>query len=235
MNMRLAAAALALVLTAGILPGIAVAADMPEDDRVDTALVVAVDVSLSVDDGRYALQKDGVAAAFESKGVADAIAAGRNHAIEVLMLEFSDPDRQTIVIPWTRVNSADEAQALAQRIRAVRRSSHGLTDLAEALLAARAELATAPYPAERRVVDISSDGMSNIGSSMSAARDTLTADGITVNGLPILSEEPWLATYYTEYVIGGEGSFIQVAQSPESFAVAMQKKLARELMISAVE
>jgi hypothetical protein len=67
MNMRLAAAALALVLTAGILPGIAVAADMPEDDRVDTALVVAVDVSLSVDDGRYALQKDGVAAAFESK------------------------------------------------------------------------------------------------------------------------------------------------------------------------
>lgn len=181
-------------------------------EPVDTALVLAVDVSLSVDDGRYRLQKEGIAAAFETRAVIDAIASGRYHAVEVALKEFSDPDRQILVVPWTRVASAAEAAALARRIRAVRRSSQGLTGVADALLAARDLLAEAPYPADRRLVDISSDGMSNIGIPITQARDALLADGITINGLPILSEEPWLETYYTEYVIGGPDAFVEVAR-----------------------
>ncbi|HLY56737.1 MAG TPA: DUF1194 domain-containing protein, partial [Stellaceae bacterium] len=122
-----------------------------EAESVDTALVIAVDVSLSVDDTRYALQKDGTAAAFESAEVAGAIGSGGNGAIEVAVLEFSDPDRQIVVVPWTRLASAEDARALARRLRGVRRTSHGLTGLADALLAARSLFDDMPFPADRRI------------------------------------------------------------------------------------
>jgi hypothetical protein len=199
---------------------------------VDTALVIAVDVSLSVDDARYTLQKDGTAAAFETESVREAVAAGPNGAIEVTVMEFSDPDRQIVVVPWTRIGSADDAHRFAEKLRGVHRSSHGLTDLAEALVAADALLHTVPAPSTRKIVDMSSDGMSNIGTDITEARDLLKQDGITINGLPILSEEPWLGTYYTEYVIGGPDAFMEVAEDPSSFAAAMQRKLARELLLS---
>ncbi len=199
---------------------------------VDTALVLAVDVSLSVDDGRYALQRDGTAAAFEAPEVQAAIGSGTHGAIEVMLLEFSDPDRQIPVVPWTRIASAEDAAALAQRIRAVRRSSDGLTGLADALLAAGELMETAPCPADRRIIDLSSDGMSNIGTPITLARDRVIADGITINGLPILTEEPWLETYYREYVVGGPDAFVEVAETPASFAAAMRRKLLRELVVS---
>ncbi|HLY56771.1 MAG TPA: DUF1194 domain-containing protein, partial [Stellaceae bacterium] len=77
-----------------------------------------------------------------------------------------------------------------------------------------------------------SDGMSNIGTPMTEARDALVADGITINGLPILTEAPWLDTYYAEYVIGGPDAFVEVARDLASFGQAMQKKLVRELVVS---
>lgn len=216
----------------GLTAALVWAATAQAAEPVDTALVLAVDVSLSVDDGRYRLQKEGIAAAFETQAVLDAIRSGPRQAIEVAVEEYSDPDRQIPVVPWTRVATAGDAAALARRIRAVRRSSQGLTGVADALLAARDLLAAAPAPASRRVVDISSDGMSNIGTPITAARDALVGDGITINGLPILSEEPWLETYYREYVIGGPDAFVVVAEDPSSFAAAMRRKLARELLVS---
>ena len=199
---------------------------------VDAALVVAVDVSLSVDDGRYRLQRDGTAAAFESADFARALGTGPNGAVEVAVMEFSDPDRQIVVLPWTRLANAGDARQFAERLRRVRRSSHGLTGIADALLAAQALLDEAPGPAARRIVDVSSDGISNIGPPVTEARDRLVDAGITINGLPILSEESWLDTYYAEYVIGGDGAFVQPARGPDSFAEAMQRKLVREVTVA---
>jgi len=201
-------------------------------EPVDVALVLAVDVSLSVNDERYQLQKEGIAAAFESPDLAKAITGGPHGAVSVTVMEFSDPDRQFPVIEWTRVASAEDARHLAARIRQTRRSSDGLTGLADALLAAQELFDESPFAPSRRIVDVSGDGMNNIGTEMTTARDRLVAAGITINGLPILSEEPWLETYYTEYVIGGPDAFVITAQSLDSFAAAMKRKLVQELMVS---
>jgi hypothetical protein len=204
----------------------------PVDEPVDTALVIAVDVSLSVDAGRYALQRDGTAAAIASADFAKAVTSGPHRAIAVTVMEFSDPDRQIPVVSWTRIASAADAQAFADRLRRVQRSSSGLTGIANALLTADEMFDEAPWPAARRVVDVSGDGMSNIGPPIDEVRDKLVADGITINGLPILTEEPWLETYYTLYLIGGPGAFVVVAQDLDSFADAMRRKLVAEVMVS---
>ncbi|HVJ54670.1 MAG TPA: DUF1194 domain-containing protein [Aliidongia sp.] len=203
-------------------------------ETVDAALVLEVDVSLSVDDKRYELQKEGIAAAFENPDLAKAIATGTEGAVAVEIIEFSDPDRQIPVIGWTRIATAEDAQALAKRIRSVHRTSRGLTGLADALIAAEEAFADLPYASPRRVVDVSGDGMSNIGTEITVARDRLVEAGITINGLPILSEEPWLETYYTEYVVGGPGAFVIPAESLDSFADAMKRKVLQELVVSAL-
>lgn len=203
-----------------------------DDQPVDTALVIAVDVSLSVDAGRYDLQRDGTAAAIASPDFARAATSGPNGAVAVTIMEFSDPDRQIPVVPWTRVASAADAQALADKVRQVHRSSTGLTAIANALLTADELFGEAPWPATRRVVDVSGDGMSNIGPPIDEVRDKLVADGITINGLPILTEEPWLETYYTLYLIGGPGAFVIVAQDLDSFADAMRRKLVAEVTVA---
>lgn len=219
-----------LLAVAAILSG--QPAGAADNDGVDTALVLAFDVSLSVNDSRYNLQKEGTAEAFESDDVAQAIASGRHNAIEVTVMEFSDPDRQTVTIPWTKLTSAADAHEFAARIRGVARSSHGLTGLANALLTAGGLLKSLPSPADRRIIDLSSDGMSNIGTSIEGARDAVVAEGITINGLPILSEEPALGQYYELEVIGGPDSFVEIAQLPANFADAIHRKLARELLLS---
>ncbi|HEV2674999.1 MAG TPA: DUF1194 domain-containing protein [Aliidongia sp.] len=213
-----------------LAPALAVAA--PFGEPVDTALVLAVDVSLSVDAGRYALQRDGTAAAIGSPDFARALASGPNGAVAVTVVEFSDPDRQIPVMPWTRIASAADAQAFAERLRQVQRSSDGLTGIANALLAAEDMFDESPWAATRRVVDVSSDGMSNIGPPIDEVRDRLVAHGITINGLPILSEEPSLETYYTLYLIGGPGAFVVVAQDLASFADAMRRKLVTEVTVA---
>jgi hypothetical protein len=216
-----------LLLTLSLAVAVPAAAD-----PVDTALVLAVDVSLSVNDTRYVLQRDGIAAALAAPETASAIVSGPHHAIELTVVEFSDPDRQFVTIPWTRIASAEDAAAVAARVSHTHRSSHGLTGLADALRIARALLRDLPDTADRRIVDVSSDGMSNIGMSIAQARDDLVGDGVTINGLPILTEEPWLKTYYDEYVIGGPDAFDEVATTADDFVAAMQKKLQRELLVS---
>jgi hypothetical protein len=204
-------------------------------EPVDLALVLVVDVSLSVNEERYALQRDGTAAAIESAEFAKALDAGTNKAVAVTVMEFSDPDRQIVVMPWTRIASPADAKAFATKLRQVHRSSAGLTGIANALLAAEDLLIDVPWPTTRRVVDVSGDGMSNIGPPIETVRDKLVGDGITINGLPILTEEPWLETYYSLYVIGGPGSFVVVAQNLESFADAMRRKLIAEMTVAALQ
>jgi hypothetical protein len=196
---------------------------------VDLALVMAVDVSESVDAGEYILQHDGIARAFEDPMVAAAIGAGRHGAIEAAVLEWSDRDKQVVTVDWMRVDDAASAAAFARKVRQSQRSSNGLTAIGDALLAAGALFKSAPAPADRKLVDLSGDGIANIGVPVREARDALVTDGITINGLAILASEPWLESYYDEYVIGGTGAFLLRAEDFSSFATAMRNKLLSEI------
>jgi len=198
-------------------------------DTVDMALVLAVDVSESVDPQEYELQHEGIARAFENPQVIATIRGGAHGAIDTLMLEWSDRDKQAIVVDWTRIHDDASAAAFAAKVRAGTRSSNGLTAIGDALAAAGAAFASLKDRAERRVIDISGDGMANVGPPPAAIRDGLVAKGITINGLAILATEPWLDSYYNNEVIGGENAFLLQVQDFQSFATAIQQKLLAEI------
>jgi hypothetical protein len=215
--MRHAIAALMLMLAAG-LPAKA----------AGVALVLAVDVSESVSLGRYMLQREGIARAFESPQLIEAI-AGVPGGIEALVLEWSDPEKIAITVGWTRISNRGSAAAFAAAVRAGKRSSSGLTAIGPALLAAAAAFDYMPDEAAHKVIDISGDGMANFGLPPAEARDRLVARGITINGLAILAEEPWLDEYYHKNVIGGPASFVAVAKDFDSFGEAILRKLVQEV------
>ena len=196
---------------------------------VDLALVLAVDVSESVDAGEYALQHEGIARAFETPQLVDAIRSGRNGAIDVLVMEWSDRDKQVVTVDWTRVDDAASAHRFAAAVRATLRSSNGLTAIGDALIAADRALARVPDQPARRVIDVSGDGMANIGPSPREVRDRLLAKGTTINGLAILKTEPWLDSYYDQYVVGGPGGFLMEVKDFPTFIAAMQQKLLSEV------
>ena len=199
-------------------------------ETVDTALVLALDVSLSVDEQEYELQRDGIAAAFEDPAVIAAVAGGKNHSIDVLVLEWSDPEIQVVTVDWTRVSDAASANAFAGQVRSTKRSSHGLTAIGNGLMAAGAAFERLTDEAARRVVDVSGDGMANIGIPSSEARDALLAKGVTINGLVMLNEEPWVDGYYGENVIGGPGAFLMQVADYREFAAAIREKLLSEIV-----
>jgi hypothetical protein len=221
MIMRCAAPLLALALTA--------AAPAPQAATSDLALVLAVDVSESVDADEYQLQHEGIARAFETKELIAAIAGGSSGAIEVMVLEWSDPEKQVITVDWTRVSDSASAAAFAGKVRASERSSMGLTAIGNALLAAQAAFRRLPETAARHVIDVSGDGMANIGPPPQLVRDELVASGVTINGLAILKSEPWLDQYYDQNVVGGEGGFLVQVADFEGFIAAMQQKLLSEV------
>jgi hypothetical protein len=215
--MRLAFAALPLALAAAA-PAQAAA----------VALVLAVDVSESVSNDRYLLQHEGIARAFETPQLIDAIAAVPG-GIEALVMEWSDPDKIAVTVGWTRIANRNAAVAFAATVRATKRTSNGLTAIGSAMLAAAAAFEHMPEPAGHRVIDISGDGMANFGDPPTVVRDALIKQGITINGLAILTEEPWLDEYYRQNVIGGPSSFVLSAKSFESFAEAILRKLVQEV------
>src|SRR5258707_7742482 len=211
--MRLAAAAFLLAM-AGAAPAQAAA----------VALVLAVDVSESVSPERYVLQHDGIARAFETPLLVDAIAAVPG-GIEALVLEWSDPDKIAVTVGWTRIANRGAAAAFSAAVRATQRSSHGLTAIGSAMRAAADAFDHMPEPAGHRGIDVSGDGMANFGLPPPTLRDEPVKVGITINGLAILSEEPWLEDYYSRNVIGGPAAFVVVAKGFDSFADAMLRKL----------
>jgi len=216
-----------LLLAAALLVGWVSAG---EAETVDTALVLALDVSLSVDQHEYELQRDGIATAFESPALLAAVAGGKNHAIDVLVLEWSDPEIQTVTVDWTRVSDAASANAFAAKVRKTGRSSRGLTAIGNGLMAAGAAFERLPDQAARRVIDVSGDGMANIGIPSSEARDALLAKGITINGLVMMNDEPWVDGFYNENVVGGPGAFLMQVMDYREFAAAIQQKLLSEIV-----
>jgi Protein of unknown function (DUF1194) len=191
------------------------------------AVVLAVDVSASVTPDSYVLQHEGIARAFEDPQLLQAISTAPG-GIEVLVLEWSDPDKIKVSVGWTAVTDKRSADALAAMVRATGRSSRGLTAIGPALVAAAAQFDHLPAPASRRVIDISGDGMADFGPAPAGVRDHIVAAGITINGLAILTEEPWLEDYYRRNVIGGPAAFVLAAKDFTSFADAMLRKLVQE-------
>jgi hypothetical protein len=191
-------------------------------------LVMAIDVSESVSTERYLLQHDGIARAFETPRLVEAIAAAPG-GIEALVLEWSDPDKIAVTVDWTRIADRAGAAAFAAEVRGTTRTSHGLTAIGAAMLAAGAAFDRMPEPAANRVIDVSGDGIANFGPAPAVVRDQLVEKGITINGLAILTEEPWLADYYQSNVIGGPAGFCLIAENMDSFAEAMLKKLVQEI------
>ena len=216
------------MISVGTAVLIAVLAAAVPAHGAELALVLAVDVSASVTADSYVLQREGIARAFASPRLVDAISAVPG-GMEVLVLEWSDPDKIAVTVDWARVADPASAAAFGTAVRATRRSSSGLTAIGPALLAAAAAFDRLPEPAVRRVIDLSGDGIANFGLPPAAARDRVVASGIAVNGLAILSEEPWLADYYRVNVIGGPSGFVVVARTFQSFADAMLRKLVQEL------
>jgi len=195
----------------------------------DLALVMAIDVSGSIDPGEYRLQHEGIARAFETPAVLSAIAGGPHGAIDVSVIEWSDRNKQAVIAPWTRVFDKASGEAFAVQVRAAHRTSGGLTSIGDALLAAAVAFKTLNDHPARRVIDLSGDGIANIGPKPADVRDALVAQGITINGLAILKNEPWLSSYYDQNVVGGRGSFLLDVRGYKSFAQAMQEKLINEI------
>jgi len=211
------------------IPLLLTAAHRARAEAVDMALVLAVDVSESVDAGEYVLQHEGIARAFENPQVIAAIRGGKHGVIDVLVLEWSDRDKQAVIADWTPVRDPASGAAFATKLRAGKRSSNGLTAIGDALVAAGAAFQRLPDQAARRVIDVSGDGMANIGPPPATVRDTLVAQGVTINGLAILASEPWLDTYYNDDVIGGDGAFLLQVKDFQSFATAIEQKLLAEI------
>jgi hypothetical protein len=200
------------------------------EDQVDLQLVLAVDASGSVNMYRFELQKKGYAAAFRNPRVLAAIRSGISQAIAVTMHQWTGPRLQVHVVPWMVVKDEASAEALAAAIeKTPRRLFGGGTSISGAIDYSRLILAQSPFTATRRTIDVSGDGQNNIGRPAQRARDEAVRDGLTINGLPILSVEPYLDTYYFENVIGGPGAVMVPADSYDSFAEAILKKLIIEI------
>jgi hypothetical protein len=224
-----AASALALLLVA---PTLVAAAEV----QVDLQLVLAVDASGSVNMRRFDLQKQGYAAAFRNPRVLSAIRSGISQAIAVTMLQWTGPRLQVHVVPWMVVKDEASAEALAAAIEGTQRQLFGGgTSVSGAIDYSRLILAQSPFTATRRTIDVSGDGANNVGRPASIARDEAVRDGITINGLPILSVEPDLDTWYFENVVGGPGAVMVPADSYESFAEAILKKLIIEIAANDAE
>jgi hypothetical protein len=198
--------------------------------EVDLQLVLAVDASGSVSQYRFELQKRGYAAAFRNPRVLKAITSLMTQSIGVTMLQWTGPRLQVHVVPWTLVKDEGSANDFATAIEKVPRQLFGGgTSISGAIDYSRLVLLQSPFSSSRRVIDISGDGANNIGRPVTFARDEAVRDGITINGLPILSVEPDLDNYYFENVIGGPGAVMVPADSYESFADAILKKLIIEI------
>src|SRR5512143_1395723 len=210
-------------------------------EPVDLLLVLAADVSRSVDSQKFQLQREGYAAAMANSRVVNAIRSGRHGRIGILFLEWSGFGNQKVVIDWMMIDGPKTAQIFGDRLLESPRSFADRTSISGGIDVAVAELARAPFDAERRTIDVSGDGTNNAGRDIGQARDEALALGISINGLVILSETPlpWnpehtnppggLAKYYRDNVAGGPASFVLEAKDFNSFGEAIIKKMIAEI------
>ena len=228
--MRRLAAALCALLAAASLAG------AQEPDYVDLELVLAVDVSRSMDSIEQETQRAGYVAAFRHPQVLTAITGGLHGRIAVLYVEWAGPGLQEVVVPWHVVDGVAAAEAFAAALEAAPLREAMRTSISSALAYAAGRFAESGVVGLRRVVDISGDGPNNTGPPVTLARDALIGEGITINGLPLLLGRPGgfldielLDLYYEDCVIGGPGAFLVPVTDIMEFGSAIRRKLILEI------
>jgi hypothetical protein len=232
--MRVVVALLSLVLT--LFSPTARAAD-----QVDVLLVLAADVSRSVNEAKFKLQREGAAAAITDPDVVRAITSGPNRRIAVCFVEWATAGMTNVVVDWAVIDGGDSARRFSDKLVETPRSFAGSTAISAGIDFSVAQLERAPFRSERRVIDISGDGTNNSGRLVTDARDDATGKGIVINALVILtpiaeSFRPehtnppgGLEKYFRDNVIGGFGAFTVVAEDHRSFGRALTKKLIQEI------
>lgn len=213
---------------------------------VDVELVVAADVSVSMDTHETALQQQGFVEAFRHPDIVQAIESGATRRIAVTYLEWGGNNRHRVVVPWKLVDSAASAHRLARRLERNRpaRLKRG-TSISSALLKSYELFQRSPYAGARRIINISGDGVNNKGPDLAAVRAGLLAAGVTINGLPVVYKGPvdgvvsgldapadpsLLIDYFERQVIGGPYAFVEPVAAIESYTDAIRRKLLREIM-----
>ncbi len=208
---------------------------------VDVALVIVDDVSGSINDDEYKLEKQGYYDAFTNPSVISAIQGGPLGAIAVTFVEFAGAGQVETVLPWTILKDDATSRAFAQKMQDAPRSAWGHTAIGDGITAAEQELATAEVKATRRIIDVAGDGANNSGRPVQDARDEAAKQGIIINGLAIANESdiPWLqahthppgglANYYRQNVTAGETSFVLEVHDYKTFGEAVLRKLVQEI------
>jgi hypothetical protein len=212
-------------------------ADSKADPTVDVELVLAVDVSYSMDLDELAVQREGYAQAIVSKEFLQALKSLPNGKISITYFEWAASNDQKIIIPWRVIDGPETADAVASEIlkTPIRRASR--TSISGAINFAMPLFDEDPYHGARHVIDISGDGPNNNGAPVIGARDAALAKGIVINGLPIMVKEPSYSTmdidnldfYYEDCVIGGPGSFVVSIKDRDKFKEAIRSKLLLEV------
>ena len=241
-GLRVRLEGIAVVLALAASAGRADAPDAPE--RVDAAVVLAADVSRSIDDGEFALERRGYAEAIQSRALLDAISTGPHGAIALAYVEWAGDSEQRLVVDWATIRNAEDARAFAATLIAAPRSFAGRTAIGSAIRFAAANFGAMRFDADRRVIDVSGDGASNQGTPVTEARDAAVLAGATINGLAILNRRAaamggylaqhtnppgGLAQYYRDNVIGGAGAFVVPIDDFNSLGEAMVRKLVSEI------
>lgn len=199
---------------------------------VACALVLAVDVSASVNGARFDLQRKGYVQALLHPAIARRIEQSPFGAIAVLYFEWAGQTQQRVIVSWQRLGSRASLARFAEALVAAPRPFDGMTAIGAALDFATAAFDLCPFLAPRRVIDISGDGVSNDGPGAPDARDRAVARGVVINGLPIDTEErnpTQVADHYRDQVIGGERAFVMPVDSYETAAHGLMAKLSREI------
>ena len=204
---------------------------------VDLQLVLAVDVSRSIDEVEAELQRRGYIEALTNDRVIDAILSGENRRIAVCYTEWAGTHYQVVVLDWAVIDSPSAARSFADKLAEAPRQSQSWTAVGAALVHAGQRFDNSGFVSRRRVIDISGDGRTNDGPPAELVRDRLVELGVVVNGLPVMMNRTnfgrppdlTLDKYYEENVIGGPGSFMIVADNFDHFGRAVRTKLVREI------
>jgi hypothetical protein len=211
---------------------------------VDAAIVLAADVSRSIDDEEFALERRGYADAIRSQQLLDAISTGPHGAIALAYVEWAGDGEERVVVDWAVIRNQNDASAFAAAITAAPRSFIGRTAIGAAIDFSFALFAESAFDATRRVIDVSGDGTSNQGRLVTEARDAAVGAGAVINGLTIFNKKAaamggylamhtnppgGLAQYYRENVIGGAGAFVVPIDDFRTFGEAMMRKLVNEI------
>jgi hypothetical protein len=207
------------------------------EEPVDVELVLAVDVSLSMSPSELEIQRKGYAAALTDPSVLEAIATGAYGKVAITYFEWAGTTSHHVVVPWTAVATPDEARAFAEKLTASVPNSARRTSISAALEFGGDLFAESSFKGMKRVIDISGDGPNNQGAAVEEARDALVAQGIVINGLPLMTtggmRTPYdvaeLDRYYSDCVIGGPGAFMVPVNDWSQFPEAVRRKLVLEL------